>query len=72
MADIHFLTVKEFASRLRVTREQVYKWIEYGRVKAIRITDSAKSPWRIPQTELKRMHAKAYDESYELDEEDEV
>lgn len=57
-----FMTVKEFSEQLRVQRDQVYKWIHDGRIKALRVTNSEKSPWRIPHTELKKFHAQAYEE----------
>ena len=59
---LEFLTVKEFAKKLKVERDMVYKWIDVGRVKAIKLTDGKRPSWRIPFAELKRMHAQAYNE----------
>jgi len=61
MHEFEFMTVREFADKMKVQRDQVYDWINYGRIKAIRVNDRPHSPWRIPYTELRRMHAKAYD-----------
>ena len=62
--DLEFLTVKEFSERLKISREEVYRWIDSGRIKAIRISNKNKSPYRIPATEIKRLHAQAYSEEY--------
>lgn len=59
---IFFLTPKEFADRLSVEPLQVYKWLKSGKIRAIKLNDSPKSPWRIPGAELYRMQAQAYDD----------
>lgn len=56
-----FMTVKEFSECLKVKNVQVYDWIKEGKVKALRVSSGPKSPWRIPETELNRMHARAYE-----------
>lgn len=61
MDNLEFLTVKEFAAKMKVRRDLVYEWIDYGRIKAIRLSDKPTSQWRIPYAELRRMHAKAYE-----------
>ena len=58
--EIEFLTAIEFARALKVTRETVYAMIKKQKVKAIRLFDTKNSEWRIPKSELQRMHAKAY------------
>lgn len=58
---IEFLTVNEFAQKLKVQPRQVYTWIEQGRIKALRLNDTPKSPWRIPFRELARLDAEAYE-----------
>ena len=55
-----FLTVEEFANKLKVQNRQVYLWIKSGRIKALRLNDSPKSPWRIPLKELARLESEAY------------
>lgn len=70
MEHLQYFTVNEFAGLLKVKRQQVYKWIAFGRIKAIRLNETEKSPWRIPFTELQRMHASAYRFAEEEDEEE--
>ncbi len=36
-----YLTVKEVADRLRVTRQSVYNWINDGRLKAVKVGGKA-------------------------------
>ena len=67
MCEFEFLTPKEFAAKLKVQRDQVYKWIEIGRIKAIRVNNYENSHWRIPYAELKRLHAQAYDTNYGME-----
>lgn len=62
---VRFLTVKEFSEQMSLTREQVYEWLKIGKIKGIRVSDGPKSQWRIPDTELKRLHALAYGEEDE-------
>lgn len=71
MHDLEFLTASEFANKLKVKNDQVYRWIDDGKVRAIRMNDSLRSPWRIPYTELRRMHASAYENEFDREEEEE-
>lgn len=64
MKDLEFLTVKAFAEKVKVGRKLVYEWIDIGRIKALRISNNERSHWRIPVTELRRLHAQAYEDNY--------
>lgn len=68
MVELEFLTVKEFSERLRVGRKEVYRWIDSGRIKAIRVSDKDKSPYRIPAAEIRRLQEQAYEDGYEREE----
>ena len=65
MVELEFLTVKEFSDKVKISRKEVYRWIDSGRIKAIRVSDKDKSPYRIPATEIRRLHAQAYAEDDE-------
>jgi len=62
MGELEFLTCQEFADKLKIPRDLVYSMIDSGRIKAIRLSEGIKAPWRIPYTELQRLHAQAYEE----------
>lgn len=47
--DETYLTVREVAKRLQVTRQAVYNWINEGRLKAVRVAGKAV---RIPLSSL--------------------
>ena len=57
---LEFLTVNEFAKRLKVQPRQVYAWIKQRKIKGLRLNDTPKSPWRIPFRELVRLDAECY------------
>ena len=65
---LEFLTVKEFAQRLKIQPRQVYEWINNGRIHALRISDGPKSPYRIPIRELSRLDSECYLNMEENDE----
>lgn len=67
MEEIEFLTVKEFGKKMRVNRDKVYEWIETGRIRAIKTGNSRRSHWRIPNTEILRLHSQAYDIDFKED-----
>jgi excisionase family DNA binding protein len=50
-----FLSVLELAYELNVHPNTIYKAVRSGRIHAFRITDSSKSAWRIPRTEITRL-----------------
>ena len=60
--DLEFFTVQEFCSKMKISREQAYNWIKSGRIKALRLEDNPKSPWRIPSSELERLQCSCYPE----------
>ena len=47
------LTVKEAAARMRVNAETIRRWIRTGKLRAAKV--SAKSSYRIPESELQRL-----------------
>lgn len=57
-----FYTVQEFADLVKIQREQVYAWIKSGKVRAMRLENGPKSPWRIPITEILKLHSECYEE----------
>lgn len=61
MEEIEFLTPSEMAKIMKVRRPTIYDWIRKGKLKAIRSPVAAKGPYRIPKTEVKRLHAMAYE-----------
>lgn|GEM_PF-2157836 len=50
-----FLTVKEVAELLRVSRRTVYTWIDEGVIRAVKVNDMDKSAIRIPSSEVDRI-----------------
>lgn len=58
--EIKFYTVKEFAKLISFKPAQVRKWIREGKINALKINEGKKSAYRIPSSELLRMHARAY------------
>ena len=46
------LTVRDIATRLRVTSETVRRWLRAGALRGIRLSDRA--GWRVPAEELER------------------
>ncbi len=49
--DREFFTPAEVAARLKVTRQAVYKWIEQGKLEAVRIERAV----RIPRDSLEKL-----------------
>lgn len=58
---LEFLTVSEFAQRMKVQPRQVYAWIKDGRIRALKLNDTPRSPWRIPFRELARLDSECYE-----------
>lgn len=54
--DVNFLTVQEFADRLKMHPGSIRKAIKYGKIYASRPGIGKKSPFRIPESELERLH----------------
>ena len=61
MSQEMFYKPLEIAKMLKITRPTVYLWIKSGKINAVRASVTNKGPWRIPGTELKRLHALAYE-----------
>ncbi len=49
--DREYFTPAEVAARLKVTRQAVYKWIEQGKLEAVRIEKAV----RIPRDSLEKL-----------------
>lgn len=52
---LNFLTVEEFAERIKMHPSSVRRSIKQGKIFAIRPGMGKKSPWRIAETELERL-----------------
>ena len=50
-----FVTGQEFCKILNISNSTLYRWIKSGKIKAIRISDRANSPVRIPTAEIDRL-----------------
>jgi len=57
MTDAKFLTIPEFAAKLKVARNTVSRWVQAGKVKAIKKGPfpGKTSPILIPKSELERV-----------------
>ena len=53
--DKDFVTGQEFCKILNISNSTLYRWIKSGKIKAIRISDRANSPVRIPTAEIDRL-----------------
>lgn len=51
-----YLTVQEFAERMRMHPGTIRKSIKQGRIYATRTSTGKRSHFRIPETELERLH----------------
>ena len=54
--NMNFLTLEEFSQRLKLHPATVRKAIRSGRIFASRPGLGKKSPYRIPESELERLH----------------
>lgn len=52
---MEFLTVQEFADKVRMCRHTIFKSIKAGKIYAMRVGVGKKSPYRIPETEIERL-----------------
>ena len=50
-----FYTVQEFAVVFRISERSIRNAIKQGRVRAFRVIDSKRSPYRIPKSEFFRV-----------------
>ena len=51
VSEIRFLTPKQFADRLSLSRWTIYAWISEGRIKSVKLGRLV----RIPESEVERM-----------------
>lgn len=52
---VTYVTVSELAEKLDVHRNSVIYWINQGKIKAVRLGLSEKSPYYIPEDEANRV-----------------
>lgn len=55
--DKEFYTIKEFALIFRLCERSIRNAIKQGRIRAFRISDSKRSPYRIPASEYYRVQS---------------
>ncbi len=53
---ITFLTVEEFAERIKMSRATVIRAIKLGKIFASRPSMGIRAPYRIAESELERLH----------------
>ena len=53
---INFLTVEEFAERIKMHPTSVRRAIKMGKIFAMRPSPGKKAPYRIAESELERLH----------------
>lgn len=56
---MNFLTVEEFARRMKVSATSIRRGIKSGWIFAIRPTPGKKAPYRIAESELERLQLKS-------------
>lgn len=54
--DMNFLTIEEFAARIKMHPGSVRRSIKEGKIFATRPGVGKRSPWRISESELERLH----------------
>ena len=54
--NMKFLTVEEFAERIKLHRATVRRAIKQGKIFASRPSPGKKAPYRIAESELERLH----------------
>ena len=55
--DLQFYTVEEFSEIFRVSKRAITKAIQCGRIRAFKIGNSRKFPYRIPKSEFYRIQS---------------
>jgi hypothetical protein len=53
---MNFLTVEQFADKIKMSTSSVRKSIREGKIFASRPSMGIRAPYRIPDTELERLH----------------
>jgi excisionase family DNA binding protein len=53
---MNFLTVEEFAKRIKMNPTSVRSAIRHGKIYATRFSLGKKAPYRIPESELERLY----------------
>lgn len=56
---MEYLTVEEFAKKLKMHPGTIRRCIKEGKIYATRLSDGIRSPYRINTTELERLHVKS-------------
>ncbi len=54
--DMNFLTVEEFAKKIKMHPNSIRRSIREGHIFATRPTTGKKAPYRISESELERLH----------------
>jgi excisionase family DNA binding protein len=67
LKDFIFLTAKEVAELLRISRRTVYTWIDVGFIRAVRVNDKSKSAVRIPLSEVERILKQAFEDDKKVE-----
>jgi len=58
--EFRFMTVKEFSLKMKIHPRIARRWIKDGKVKAYNSGSEKRMIWRIPYSEIQRIHAEAY------------
>jgi excisionase family DNA binding protein len=53
---MNFLTVEEFAKRMKMSPTTIRRAIRDGKIYASRLSPSKRAPYRIAESELERLH----------------
>jgi excisionase family DNA binding protein len=67
LMDFIFLTAKEVAELLRISRRTVYNWIDEGIIRAVKINDIDKSAVRIPLSEVERILKEVFEDDKKVE-----
>lgn len=54
--EMNFLTVEEFAKRLKMHPGSIRRSIQQGKIFATKLTNGKKAHYRIPESELERLY----------------
>lgn len=58
-----YLTVKQMAEILNVSTQSIRRSLRSGRLHGIRITGDKKAHYRIPASEIERMHTMSFEDA---------
>jgi excisionase family DNA binding protein len=54
--NVNFLTVEEFAARMKLAKATIIRAIKKGKIYASRPSGGKRAPYRIAESELERIH----------------